>query len=210
MKEVHNEHLKLLINTFSLHYKVEQVLQRFNLLSTAVDKGDQYLLCCPFHEDVDPSFRIMKKVGIWNCFSCGQSGTLLKLVYKLSTTSLSFYDFADNLLRKDKLLKNTVGFHTIYKTAQDFSTDTSFQKLKKFKPDYAIDLPITALVDYLKQHDNSYKTLKASLSMIQQDIPIREIKSFYEEFYKHIGNKEEIEEVSILKLITEIEGDEIS
>lgn len=201
MREIYDERIKLLIKTIPSYYKVEQVLQKFNLLKGAVDKGEQYLICCPFHEDADPSFRIMKRAGIWNCFSCGQSGTLLKLVHRLSTTSLSFYDFADNLLRSDKLLQNTLGFSTIYKNINDFSNAEQFDSFKRFKPSKTMDLPVTVLADFLQRKEKSFATLKASLSMIQQDIPLKEIKQFYEEYFQHISNEEQIKEVSLQELL---------
>lgn len=201
MREIYEERIKTMIKVIPSYYKVEQVLQKFNLLKSAVDKGEQYLICCPFHEDADPSFRIMKRAGIWNCFSCGQSGTLLKLIHRLSNTSLSFYDFADNLLRSDKLLQNTLGFSTIYKTINDFSNNTQFESFKRFKPSSTMDLPITVLSDYLQRKEKSFHTLKASLSMIQQDIPIREIKRFYEEYFQYSSNEDEVKEVSLQDLL---------
>lgn len=198
MREIHTEHIKILIKEIPSFYKVEQVLQRFHLLTSAVDKGEQYLLCCPFHEDADPSFRIMKRTGIWNCFSCGQSGTLLKLIHRLSITSLSFYDFADNLLRSDKLLQNTLGFNTIY---QDINSNINFEPFKRFKLNKSTDLPITVLSDYLQRKEKSFDTLKASLSMIQQDISIKEIKQFYEEYFQYSSNKEDVKEISLQELL---------
>lgn len=200
-KEIHTEHIKTLIKTIPSFYKVEQVLQKFNLLTSAVDKGEQYLICCPFHEDADPSFRIMKRTGIWNCFSCGQNGTLLKLIHRLSITSFSFYDFADNLLRSDKLLQNTLGFKTIYRTLNDSSNNSQFGSFKRFKPSATSDLPITVLSDYLQRKEKSFQTLKASLSMIQQDISIREIKQFYEEYFQYTSNESDIKEVSLQDLL---------
>ncbi len=201
MREILEENLKKLIITFPTVYKVDSILQNFNLLSNALDKGEQYLMCCPFHDDVDPSFRIMKKLGIWNCFSCGQSGTLLKLVHRLSVTSLSFYDFCDNLIRSDKIMQSTLGFSTIFKSITDIYSEDKFNTCKKFKPDYTVDLPITILSDFLKRKDNSFSSLKASLSMLQQDISVREIKKFYEEFYKYSEGQEPLQEVSLSDLL---------
>lgn len=38
---------------------------------------------CPFHKDKTPSFGIDLQRGIYNCFSCGKSGTLASLAYEL-------------------------------------------------------------------------------------------------------------------------------
>lgn len=42
--------------------------------------GQDYLICClnPEHEDNNPSMRIDKISGIFNCLSCGFKGNLYK------------------------------------------------------------------------------------------------------------------------------------
>lgn len=53
--------------------------------------GDNYLACCPFHEDTHPSFGILlseyiyrnnKKFykGTYNCYSCGETGSFFDLI----------------------------------------------------------------------------------------------------------------------------------
>lgn len=54
------------------------------------EKTGYYLGKCPFHQEENPSFSI-KKEGFYKCFSCGQTGSLLTLIYKL--TGKSAYKF---------------------------------------------------------------------------------------------------------------------
>lgn len=44
------------------------------------EKGNDYLIRCtnPEHNDTHPSMRIDKMTGVYNCFSCGHSGNLLR------------------------------------------------------------------------------------------------------------------------------------
>jgi DNA primase len=44
------------------------------------EKGNDYIVKCinPEHDDTHPSMRIDKITGIYNCFSCGYSGNLLR------------------------------------------------------------------------------------------------------------------------------------
>lgn len=45
-----------------------------------LEKGNDYLVRCtnPEHDDSHPSMRIDKLTGVYNCFSCGHSGNLLR------------------------------------------------------------------------------------------------------------------------------------
>lgn len=46
------------------------------------ERGDDYILLCPFHQDKNPSFSIDKKTGIYHCWSCGEKGNLVTFVQK--------------------------------------------------------------------------------------------------------------------------------
>ena len=59
----------------------------------------------------------------------------------------------------------------------------------------------TVLSYYLQRKKKSFDTLKASLSMIQQDISIKEIKRFYEEYWQYSSNKEKVKEISLQELL---------
>jgi DNA primase len=47
------------------------------------ERGINAMLRCPFHEDNHPSFSIHLEDGVWNCFGCGESGSLEKLYRRL-------------------------------------------------------------------------------------------------------------------------------
>jgi DNA primase len=53
-------------------------------------KGNDYIGCCPFHQEKTPSFFIRSK-GYYKCFSCTAKGSLSDLVWKL--TNQSIYNF---------------------------------------------------------------------------------------------------------------------
>lgn len=57
---------------------VEQVLEEKRIPYTY--SGNDFLIRCinPEHEDRNPSMRVDKILGIFNCFSCGHKGSLFK------------------------------------------------------------------------------------------------------------------------------------
>lgn len=60
------------------HSEYEYNPSAFSKLKSA---GDNYMCCCPFHVESNPSFGILKEYPYtWNCFGCGRSGTLPQLV----------------------------------------------------------------------------------------------------------------------------------
>lgn len=43
-----------------------------------------FKICCPIHEETEPSFSYSNKIGIWTCFgACHTSGRVVKLHYML-------------------------------------------------------------------------------------------------------------------------------
>ncbi|OQY38117.1 MAG: hypothetical protein B6229_06725 [Spirochaetaceae bacterium 4572_7] len=46
-------------------------------------KGNNYMGCCPWHEDKTPSLSVDRTKGLYNCFGCGESGDVFSLVMKM-------------------------------------------------------------------------------------------------------------------------------
>lgn len=61
------------------HGDIPKILNHLGLEFT--QKGDQIRLCCPFHDDSNPSLSItlidtdQAKAGTWHCFGCGEKGS---------------------------------------------------------------------------------------------------------------------------------------
>lgn len=41
---------------------------------------DNYMVCCPFHEDSTPSLSISDSLGLYHCFSCGAKGDVFQYI----------------------------------------------------------------------------------------------------------------------------------
>ena len=57
------------------------------------DKGNRFLLCCPYHHENTPSFSIYKNSGKFVCFSCGVKGGLADLVKHVTGEQISFDNY---------------------------------------------------------------------------------------------------------------------
>lgn len=44
--------------------------------------GDNYISCCPFHNEKTPSFSVSKSKNIWHCFGCGLGGNGIDFIIK--------------------------------------------------------------------------------------------------------------------------------
>ena len=45
--------------------------------------ADEFEICCPFHDDTNPSLSINDKTGAWFCFSCAKGGGVVEFVQEL-------------------------------------------------------------------------------------------------------------------------------
>lgn len=178
MVKVNIDNLTKLVKEFPKFYSVNDVLSTYNFLLDAKDIGQQYLMSCPFHLDKTPSFYILKKEGVFNCFSCNRHGSLLKFYYLLSNSNLSFSLFAENLLQENTLLKEYLGFNTIF-TTNFIGDGNTFRKRKPLKIDKERDIPLSVLVTFLKKFGYDYETMATSVLMLQQGASYREIQTFY-------------------------------
>jgi len=42
--------------------------------------GKGYVGLCPFHEDTNPSLSVNTQKNLWQCFSCGTGGDIIRFV----------------------------------------------------------------------------------------------------------------------------------
>ena len=61
-------------------------------------RGANYMACCPFHNEKTPSFVVSPSKGIYKCFGCGKSGTVVGFV--MDHENLSYVEALKYLARK--------------------------------------------------------------------------------------------------------------
>lgn len=79
--------------------------------------------CCPFHDDLTPSFSVDPERNIFNCFGCGRGGTFIDFYIacqeKFKDHKVGFYSAVQELLREDTELQAALGFSTIFQTYEE-------------------------------------------------------------------------------------------
>lgn len=116
-------------------YTIENFLKSNNLMDRVERRGtNSLLIACPFHEDKNPSFSLNTYEDIFRCFSCGAHGRFLNFIhyyYVNKGEKLTIYDVADKLLKRDAIMKETLGFNSIYKISAPKPDEIDLEDFKR-------------------------------------------------------------------------------
>lgn len=80
---------------------IDEVLQRTDLLELIDSyiplkkQGRNYLACCPFHQEKNPSFNVIPKKQFYYCFGCGASGNAISFL--MNYLHQNFVEAVENL-----------------------------------------------------------------------------------------------------------------
>ena len=131
------------------------------------DLQGQYLLKCPFHPDKRPSFRIRVHEHNYHCFSCNGFGSVLKLMWKLSNTTMTQAQFYEQVLKRTPGMQAELGFNSIYLDAM--SLDSGFNTRRTFDPSSHIGstMPLSVLSRRIRSLGDTWENLVYSLTMLQ-------------------------------------------
>ena len=203
MKQIDNEKYIKFLRSFPEHYSGESVLAKYNLLKDATELGDQFSLCCPFHNDILPSFRLSKESGQWHCFGCGVGGHLFKLMYMLEGTKIPMTIFADNFLKQDIAMQKQLGFNTIFVIQNTISIETFItnRKQNKFRQDKTFEMPISVLAKKLKSLHNDFNFFASSLEMLQSGVQPNRVYDVLSKYNTSKPEETDAEDFSLSKLI---------
>lgn len=82
----------------------QQIKERLDIVDVVSEqvvlkkRGNYHWGLCPFHKDKNPSFCVTPHLGIYKCFSCGETGDALKFMMK--TRNVEFKDLIIELAEK--------------------------------------------------------------------------------------------------------------
>lgn len=83
-----NSFIKELENRISISDVVGKKLQ-------LKKRGQDYVACCPFHNEKTPSFSVSDNKGIYHCFGCGKTGNIFTFV--METEGINFKEAIEYL-----------------------------------------------------------------------------------------------------------------
>lgn len=200
MKNIGSDKMVALLREVPNFYDVEQVLRDAGI-DTRNHTDTQIIITCPYHEDKRPSFRIGTRTGIWHCFSCGRSGTLLKLMHQLSGSSLTFPGYADSLLKSNKNLQKELGFTTIFTDEKTLAPE--FQQRRRFNASMIpADIPLSTLSNHVRKCDDSFEALSITLTLLQSGVGSSDVKALFDtqHQYDRVQTEEVVDIAELLKV----------
>ena len=74
---------------------IDRILDAANIVDVVSEfvtlrkRGINYVGLCPFHSDKSPSFYVSPSKNICKCFACGEGGTAVHFIMKLSLIHIS-------------------------------------------------------------------------------------------------------------------------
>ena len=80
----------MIVNQTIFNCSLEEVLDELEIqlranggldyFSKRKDTPDNIMVCCPYHQERNPSAGIRKEDGLFHCFACGETHTLNELI----------------------------------------------------------------------------------------------------------------------------------
>lgn len=118
-------------------YTLKNLLHELKLDENMQLQGNNYLISCPFHSDSSPSFSINFEQDVYKCFGCPTGGGYLNLYrdyYSHFHSPITMAEAANKLLQKDSVMRNSLGFNSVFKTETTKKVDINKIEFRKRKP----------------------------------------------------------------------------
>ncbi len=135
------------INTIRERTDIAEIIGQYVKL---IQRGQNYVGLCPFHNEKTPSFSVNTAKNIWHCFGCGEGGNVFGFLMKIENIS-----FPDTL----KILANRAGIIIEEKQWQQSKEENnSYDILKKAQDVYTQNISSEKAQEYLKSRKISQET----------------------------------------------------
>lgn len=99
--------------------KVSDLFKEYRRFKDEVWRGEgEWMIPCPFHNDLSPSLGINDKTGQWNCFGCVAHGDAVSALRWLARTvdhiSYTYAESIDQLINRNPLLRESLPFDSVF------------------------------------------------------------------------------------------------
>jgi DNA primase len=116
------------------------------------EMGSRYRICCPFHDDENPSLVVYPETNSWYCFTCGVGGAPVK--FMMLFEKLTYEDASE------KLGMNNYEYNpeeTQPKIEKDFNTNLNF-------------VISSNVCDYLQKNPNNWEKIAPFLKQFDKKL----------------------------------------
>lgn len=166
------------LSTTRFQVFLEQSIKFFNwddiLMEAGItqvsDKGEQYEITCPFHEDRRPSMRLTKATGQYHCFSCGRKGTYTRFLWELNGKATGYGQFCEQVLKSRPDIRNACGFQSLFVTEK--TLDPAFEQRRVFTSAQvsSTSMSLTTLYSKVRKMGDTWGNLVTSMTLLQQGV----------------------------------------
>lgn len=169
-----NERFKKFMEVAMAEMNWEDVLRSFGI-NEFRDLGERYELKCPFHDDWTPSFNASLTRKVYHCFSCGRKGTIIKFMYLMSDSSLSFSAYCENMLKSNIMLQDRCGFSTLKITTDEIQSKFEGRRMFNKSAVLSSDMSLYDLYRHVSKCGRTWNNLAMSLTLLQEGIPAKDV-----------------------------------
>lgn len=107
-------------------FTFQEVIEQNKLDSPLdTDKSGYHFICCPFHDDDDPSLSISEERRTWYCYGCLKRGDFLDFLVQIDIKNGKYTNRekkADELLKTNTLLQTALPFKSVHVKKSQFRT----------------------------------------------------------------------------------------
>lgn len=132
---------------------VELVLEKIGV--DYEESGDRLMVCCPYHNDTNPSCGLWKSSGYFRCFACGEEGSLVDFVSHVEGISVRE---AVRIVKGQTSLTDLE--QTIGRILDKSETPLQYFKLSSFEKLFPPVISDKRGFDYLLERGLTKKTIK--------------------------------------------------
>lgn len=131
-------------------------------------------IACPFHKEVKPSLSLDEAHRRWKCFGCQCGGKYIDFITKYDVEILGIKTNRakkiNELLHNDSALRAKVGFDTIFRKEQSFTTEEVSLPFKKFKIQSQHVSSYLELATKIQQKHYDLQIVKYAITLMQSGI----------------------------------------
>ena len=196
--EISQTRLSVFIETSIKFFNWEDIMAEAGI-KNASDKGDQYEITCPFHDDKRPSCRLNKVTGQYHCFSCERKGTYVRFLWELNGKSMPYSMFCEQVLKARPDIQSACGFVTLL--VSEKSLDPAFEQRRVFNPATGLGtgMSLTTLYNKVRGMADTWENMVASTTLLQQGVRPENVYAALKK--QHIDVKVPEERVGLMDLL---------